>query len=849
MSPVALRALIRVWWQEGRGRGGLWLLLATLTLAVTATTVLSQTIGQIQVAARQQAGQLLGGDLLVSSSRPLPAAPAQWASALGLRQSGLMVFASMLQAGDPARPEAMRFQLVNVKAVQSGYPLRGSLQATSVTGQPLRSPALPAAGQIWLEPALLDTLGIRLGDWVTLGEARLQVTARIDRDANRELGLGGFSPTAIVALVDVPRFQVIAAGSRIEYRLLLAGPAEAVARYASQFRQQQGPAQSQDSAAAAMRLRDAEQGNRRLLSPLRKFDQFTQLANVITLLLCGLAIAYTTSRLSGQMAPVLALLRSLGVRRGPVWLALLFSLGALWLLATGLGAGLGALLSWGLLQLLRGLLPALELDFSGWVLLRQGLPDGAWTALLTLLAFGLPPLWQLLRTPPGQILRRQDPWDLPASGPGWRQRVHGLWPWLPTVAALGLLLWILGVPLRLAVLSVGLGLPTLALLWALLAGGLALLRRWKQAHGEGLATGSLLRTPARSALQLWSLALGLALMASLWLIRSDLLDRWQAELPPGTANYFAYGLPPDQREAFLQALQRNHWPASPLYPVVKARMGQHNGQPFAARLQSDFLLQRELNLSMAAQLPANNQIVAGRGFERPNELSVEQGVAERLGLKVGDRLSVLLPTGEVSATVVNLRTVQWDTFSPNFFFIYSPGSLEAEAGSYLGSFFVPPGQKSALAPLVQAFSTTVLIDIQAILDEVRRMVQLISQALGLLGGLAALAGLLVLVATLDASLDRKRREAAILRTLGLSQQALRRRVLAELGALGACAGLLAAVLAEAVLWGLSWRLALSARLHPALLVLPLLLGLLAMLVGWLRLRTVWRTPAWQVLRR
>lgn len=431
MSPVALRALIRVWWLEGRGRGGLWLLLATLTLAVTATTVLSQTIGQIQVAARQQAGQLLGGDLLVSSSRPLPAAPAQWASALGLRQSGLMVFASMLQAGDPARPEAMRFQLVNVKAVQSGYPLRGSLQATSVTGQPLRSPALPAAGQIWLEPALLDTLGIRLGDWVTLGEARLQVTARIDRDANRELGLGGFSPTAIVALVDVPRFQVIAAGSRIEYRLLLAGPAEAVARYASQFRQQQGPAQSQDSAAAAMRLRDAEQGNRRLLSPLRKFDQFTQLANVITLLLCGLAIAYTTSRLSGQMAPVLALLRSLGVRRGPVWLALLFSLGALWLLATGLGAGLGALLSWGLLQLLRGLLPALELDFSGWVLLRQGLPDGAWTALLTLLAFGIPPLWQLLRTPP-----RTDPATSgPLGSPGIRTGLASAGPWAVAVAA------------------------------------------------------------------------------------------------------------------------------------------------------------------------------------------------------------------------------------------------------------------------------------------------------------------------------------------------------------------------------------------------------------------------------
>lgn len=864
----AVLAVARLWWREARGRGGLWLLLATLTLAVTATTLLNQSIGQVRVAAQQQSGQLLGGDLVVSSSGPLPEAAGVLAQQLGLRQTPVLVFSSMLQAGDPQQPDSPQFQLVNVKAVRSGYPLRGqlSIHDPAKGAAAIATHAVPQSGQIWLEPALLQRLGVSLGETVQLGDLRLQVTARIERDPNRELGLGGFAPTVLVSLDDVPAMGVLSTGSRADHRLLLAGSPAQLERFREQFRQQYaaqlepgeqaegGPADAADSAVPRLRLRDAENGNRRLLEPLRKFDQFSQMANVMTLLLCGLAIAYTVGRLSDQLATAMALLRSLGASPRHLWLGLIVNLLGLWLLASVAGAILGGALSYAVLQVLRQLLPALELDFAVLELIRQGLPAGMWTALLTLLAFGLPALWQLLRTAPVRVLRqgegRNPLQPLLQSGSSRGHRLAGLLPVLGlNLALLGLLLWLLGMPVGLALLSVLGGLLVSGLVWVGLTAVLMALQRWRSRAADGLGQSGLLRRPGQSALQLWSLAIGLTLMSSLWLIRGDLLARWQQELPPGTANQFVFGLPPDQRDAFAARIDAQGWQASPLYPMVKARMGQLNGQPFAPALQGDFLLRRELNLSMADRLPDHNVIVAGRPFDRPRQLSVELETAHRLGLKVGDRVSVWLPTGELTAEIVNLRTVKWDSFSPNFFLIYSPGSLDAEAGSYVGSFYVPPGQQAALTPLVRDFATTMLIDIQAILDEVRRMVQLIGQALGLLGGLAAMAGLLVLMATLDASLDVRRREAAILRTLGMSQQRLRRHVLQELFGLGAAAGLLAMLLAEAVLWGLSLRLGLEPVLHGQLIALPLLFGLLAMLVGWLRLRSVWQVPAWQTLRR
>ena len=858
---TGLLALCPVWWRQARGQGGLGLLLAALILAVLATTLLTQTIGQIQVATRQQAGQLLGGDLLVNGSQPLPPMLAQTARQLGLRQTPVISFSSMLQTGEG---ENSRFQLVNVKAVTSGYPLRGRLTVTNAA-QTLPTGSLPRQGQIWLEPALFDTLQIRPRQLIQLGDARLQVSGRIERDPNREIGFSGFSPAVIISLQDLPRLNINGAGSRMDYRLLLAGPPEQVQRFQQQFKPFQpannapagvdsGRSQNQNESAApvqyaadartlpqGVRIRDAEQGNRRLLTPLKRLDDFAQLANLITLLLCGLAIAYTASRLARQLTGNLALLRSLGASRQQLLSALLVNLAALWLLAVILGAVLGGLMSWGILGLVRQLLPALELDFSMAVLVRQSLPAGLWTAALTLLAFSLPALLQLLNTAPIRILRQDENGQQTAS---IRQRLSYL---LIPAALLLLLLVVLGVPWLQAALALLAASVVALLAWAVLAGLLRILGQYRQRRAS-LDSGSLLRMPARASVQLWSLALGLSLMASLWLVRYDLLQRWQTELPQGTANQFVYGLPPDQKEAFAQAISQRQWASSGLYPMIKARMGTLNGQPFSAETRRDSLFQRELNLSVADQLPANNRIVSGKPFDAPFQLSVEAEVASRLGLKLGDRLTVNLPEGPLTATVVNTRTVVWDSFSPNFFFMYSPGTLDANAGSYLGSFHVPVTQRSQIGQLVSEFPATLFIDIQAILDEVRRMLQTIGQALGLLGGLSAAAGILVLLATLDASLDQKRREAAILRTLGMSQRALRARLLRELAVLGAVAGLLAAGLAELLVNLLAKRLELDYQLHPQLLLLPVGLASLAMLIGWLRLRPIWQVPARQILR-
>lgn len=831
------RALLQVWWRQARGQGGLGLLLAALTLAVLATTLLTQSIGQIQVAARQQAGQLLGGDLLLNSSQPLDPRFSEQAQQAGLRQTPVVSFTSMLQAGDPNDINQMRFQLVNVKAVTSGYPLRGQLTVSSTTGT-LPPGQAPQPGQIWLEPSLFDTLQVQIGQTLSVGDGKLTVVGRIERDPNRELGLGGFAPTVILNQADIPKLNVIAAGSRIDYRLLLAGPPEAVWHFQTQ----------QQTLPAGVKLRDAESGNRRLLEPLKRLDQFTQLANVITLLLCGLAIAYTANRLAQRLTPNLALLRSLGASKRTLWATLLLNLLLLWILASLLGALLGGLASWGLLGLLRQLLPALELSFSVPVLLRQSLPAGLWTAALTLLAFSLPALMQLLGTPPIRILR-QDGALIQSQQSILSRLGQGAQRGLPTLLLMFVLLVILGLPAQTATVAVVAVLLAALIAWLGLTAFLNTLGQLRQRTLGNLDTGSLLRTPARSAVQLWSLALGLSLMAALWLIRGDLLQRWQNELPTGTANQFAFGLPPDQRDAFAQTLKAKQWPASDLFPMVKARMSALNGQPFPARLQQDFLIQRELNLSMASRLPDNNVITEGRPFARPYELSVEHETAQRLGLKLGDRLTVNLPTGPLTANIVNIRQVKWDSFTPNFFFIYSPGSLDPDSGSYLTSFYVPSQDRQALAQVVHQFPTTLLIDIQAILDEVRRMLQLIGQALGLLGWLSALAGVLVLIATLDASLDQKRREAAILRTLGLSQRALRLRLLQQLFVLGASAGFLAAILAEALVWYLAGRLELNPRWHSQLIALPLGLGLLAMLIGWLRLRTIWHLPARQILKQ
>ncbi|MEC7118775.1 MAG: ABC transporter permease, partial [Pseudomonadota bacterium] len=372
----------------------------------------------------------------------------------------------------------------------------------------------------------------------------------------------------------------------------------------------------------------------------------------------------------------------------------------------------------------------LELPFMLGTLLTGSALTAAVTALLMLLGFAVPSLLHLLRVSPLRVLRTD---LLPTSWSGWRLT---LLAWL---SLFGFVVFQTGqLGLSLALLG-GLTLLMLAL-FGLIFAGLYTVKRL------GWAQDGLVRQPVASSLRILSLSLGLGLVGVVLLLRGDLLDRWQDSLPVGTPNHFVYGLPPEQKSTFEQALDTRQLPETLLFPMVRGRLVQINGEPLSAEVKQDRTAQRELNLTMSSQFHDSNTVVAGRPFTAPNQVSVEQEVAERLGMKLGDQVTMSLPAGEVEAEIVSLRTVDWNSFQPNFFFIYSPETLDPNAGSYLGSFYVAPEQRALLPSLIREFPSALLIDVEAILAEIRRLLALLGQALGLLAGLVAVSGVLVLLA-------------------------------------------------------------------------------------------------------
>ncbi|WP_410209135.1 ABC transporter permease [Aquirhabdus sp.] len=810
--------------RQSIGSRTLGLLLTALILAVTATTMLQFTTRTLLSAVQQQAGQLLAADIAITSTSPIQSA---WNTrAFALKQSQVLAFSSMAQAGE-------QFALSSVKAVEPNFPLRGDLLIEQHGGGAILSHA-PAQGTVWVEPRLLDVLHIAIGGSIRIGEANLQIAGVIRRDANRELGMNGFSPSIIMNRDDIAQAQIIQPGSRLEYRLLLAGPPDVVAHFIEE---------NQRKLTSAERLRTAGQNNNRLNQPIRLLSDYAQVAGLLTIVLCGIAVALSARRFAAKQIDSLALIRCLGATRLQIWFAYLGVLLVVWCIAVLIGSGLGAFFAEGLLMMLRNTLPSLEINFQPLLFIKAPLLTGMLTATVTLLGFALPALLQMLRVSPLKVLRT-DLGTSVFSVLGVNSRVwsslliFGLaWTALLWFVVLqtGKLWFSLIIIVAISVVF----LVTFAIAWLVII----------TVKRSGRVESALLRQPATTALQIVSLAMGLGLIGVVMLLRGDLLNRWQTSLPLGTPNQFVYGLPPDQKDAFTAAIAQYHWVSTPLYPSVKGRLKSINNHELSSQLRRENRLERELNLTMTDQVPADNALVAGHSFSAPMQVSVEEKLAGKLGIHLGDRIEMSLPEGRLVATVVSLRSVDWDSFKPNFFFMYSKGSLDVNAGSYLGSFYLPKGDHQQLATVIQQFPTTMLIDIDAILQEIRHLLDMLGQALTLLASLVGLSGLLVLLASIHSTMDERKREAALLRTLGASKSQLRLRLMLELASLGFSAGLLAVVIAEVVGLVLAWRFDLAVGLHGVWwIIAPLFMMTITVMVGLSRVRSLWNTPPALILR-
>ena len=768
-ARLALRLLGRDW-----RAGELRLLAAAVVIAVAAVSAVAWLADRVSAASGGQAAELLAAHRAVRSSQPIPQDWLAKADELGLRRARTAEFPSVVLAEE-------RTQLVSVKAVEAGYPLRGRLQlADAVGGASVPVQAVPAAGSAWAESRLLGALALNVGGTLSLGHSRFTLERVLTLEPDRGGFFDSLAPRLMINYDDLAATGLIQPASRVRYMLLLAGDEPALERF-------RGWLEAQDLAGVSWRT--PEQANPGVQGVIQRAERFLGLGALLTVVIAGVAMLLTVRRYAARQVDRVAIMRCLGASQRDVSRLLLWKLCYLALFGGAAGLLLGFSLHLLMLELVRELLPE-QLPPPGWYPLVIG-----WlTAFAALIGFALPTVLRLKRVPPLRVLRREL-----GSGIFGGASLYPL-----ALAVIFALMWWQARDPRLALMVFAAVLATLALLgllaWLLVRG----LRAFRGGRQRLLWLSGVTRRPATAAVQIMAVGVGLMALFLLTVIRQDLLAAWQGRIAEDAPNYFLINVQPEQVPAIRKLLADNGGIEPALHPMIRGRLIAINGREVNPDDYQDEgarrLVAREFNLSFGTEMSPDNRVVAGEWWgERPtdpNSFSVEAGLAAELGLKLGDELTFEIAGEEARGRVSNLRQVEWDSFNVNFFVIAPPGLLEPYPSTYITSFHLPPERQAVLTELVRQFPSVTVFDINSILRTVRGIIDQGVRVVRLMAGLTLGAGLLVLLAALQISGEERRFESALLRALGASRGRIRAMARAEFLLLGAVSGLLAGAVAS-----------------------------------------------------
>jgi len=807
--------------------GDLLTVFAALVLGVAVMTAVGTLVNRVTLALTSSAAEMLGGDLGLGGREDVPQAFADEAHARGLASTRMVSFPSVLFHGDDS-------QMANIKAVSDGYPLRGELRVSRAPGAPDEVAGTPPAGEAYADPRLMQALGLKVGDALEFGAGTLTVTRILQ--AEPDTGeLMQLSPPLLVNRIDVDRAGLLGPGSRASYRMMFAGDSAAIADFRSWL-------QPRAKGLRIVGIVDAQRGVR------GAFDlagRFLSLAALLAVLLAGVATALAANRFAQRRIDQVAVLRCLGARQRDILSAMALQLVLLAIPACLVGVGLGMAAQAGLVQALGGLIP-------GRLPLPQATPalTGAGIGLVLLLGFGLPPLLRLRRVPPMRVLNRSFAAMPPSSLLVYAAALAATVAL--TVQATGdvrLAAWVLGGLAALALLA---GAAGAALLWLLRGLQPRLRGRWK------LGLAALTRRRGLAVMQLVGLSLSLCALLLLSVIGPGLLAQWRDRLPSDTPNYFLMNIQPEQRKAVLDALSGLGVQAPGIEPFSTGRLLAVNDRPPQRQAREDNSnddddANRPVNFSWRHDFPPANTLLAGTYWAAGStaaEASIEEGWAERYGMKLGDTVTLQMGEQERRFTVTSIRKADWDSFRVNFFLLLNEGAVGDAPYNLITAFHLPRAQAPALAGLTRDYPNISLLDIDSILQRVREVVDRVTQAVQLVMGFSLLAGVLVLLAALQATAGERRYDSAVLRTLGATRAQLRGAVLVEFGALGMLSSLLA-VGTAALLGSVVARQVFELQLSPPWG--PLLLGgalgvALSMVAGWWGTRRILHTPPALALR-
>ncbi len=778
------RFVFRLAWRETRGA---WrhfgYFFACITLGVSALVGVGSFADSLERTVARSARSLLGGDVEVRSSQPLPAEAAPLIAPIeGVATTRVRELVAMAQAG-PSQSH-----IVELKAVEPGYPFYGAL----VTDPPRPLDTLIGGGRALVHDSLLARFGLRVGDRFRVGDLELTITGVIQKEPDRAVGVFSLGPRVLIAGDDLERTGLIRPGSRVRYRTLVRLP-------------DGGDAQGfRDRLAAALPAGQRVSTYGQAQPGLRRFwDQLTMylgLTGLVALMVGGIGVAVSVNAFVRQKLASIAILKALGAGWRPLLAAYLLQTALLGLGGSALGALLGSAVQPLLAPTLTRLLPIeLTLSFSLRAVL-SGLAMGVGVTLL----YALWPLLQIRHVPPALILRM----DV-------EPRLRGRRPWaaaLPLAAGLaGLALWQAG-SWKIGALFAG-GLAAALLLLALgarLVIALARRVRWRSpAWRQGAA--NLHRPGSHAGPVLVSLGLAVMLIVSIALLdrslRAQLLDR-----APGSAPaFFFIDIQTDQAEPFARLVAASGATApAELTPVVRARLSAVNGASIAqderARREDAWYLTREYVLTWAKEPPGHNTLVAGRWWT-PEEaareplISVEEEIARQLGVKLGDHLTFDIQGVPVSARITSLRHVDWRSLTSNFFVIFSPGALEGAPSTFIATVGARPEHETGLqSAVVAAFPNVTAIPIREVLERISAMLDQIALAVRLVAAFSIGAGLIVMAGALAITRQQRLYQSVILKALGATRGFVSRVFAVEYALLGAAAGLAGSALAALLAW-------------------------------------------------
>ncbi|HEY2145217.1 MAG TPA: FtsX-like permease family protein [Steroidobacteraceae bacterium] len=825
----ALRFAFRNLWRDLKS-GELSVLLLALIVAVLSLTAVGFFTSRVAQGVRAQAAEVLAADLRLESPTPVPPHYFAEAAERGLRSAQVLSFPTAIFSGDLS-------QLAALNAVTAEYPLRGHMRiADEPFGAARSTDKIPGRGEAWIDARIIAQLKLSLGTTLRIGAASFRVTQVLDYRPDQGTGFVNLAPAALINFEDIAATQLIQPGSRATYAALFAGSPAAIADFREDLSKTKAPGE---------RLRDVEESSRQLNSAIDRASRFLNLASLASVLLAAVAVAMGARRYASRHIDAVALMKCMGAAQRFVLSISIVELTLLALIAVAIGTALGFVAQSGLVWLLKSLIPS-ELPAASFA----PLPIALVTVLAMLIGFALPPLLQLKSTPPARVLRKT------VTAPPLRYGVS----YILALAALFAILWSLVRDTELVfsvlagVLGVGLVLTLagfgLVRLTTRLRGGVGIAWRYGLANVSRRGTGSVV--------QIVAFGLGIMVLLLLAVVRGDLLADWRRSLPNDVPNNFLVNIRPEQRAALQEFLQSHGFGSPQMFPMVRARITALNGDSAQSlKLRGDVArgyVEREQNLTWSANIMDDNQLVAGSWWSAADAgkpwVSISSEYADALHLKLGDKLSFDVAGESLTVTVTSIRKIRWDSFRPNFFLVFPPGLLDGAAGTYMTSLYLTQAQRQSLIDLVRQFPTISVFDVDAILKQIRSIMDRASLAVQYVFLFTLAAGIVVLLAAVQATRDERRYESAMLRTLGASRGTVLQGVAAEFSALGFLSGTLAAFGATGVGWILARRLfSLEYTLDPWVWVSGLVCGtVLVGLSGTLATRSVVNTPPIVTLR-